>query len=183
MKKLLFITALLTLGVNAFATPITPNGTDHDTKAEVLVKAQIVDDVLKITDIDGNPLVLDFKKVPKKDYKTAGEIVKAYVEYKITATDVITSGPMNLNMSLTSFTSPQDNTSIDKVTIKNTEVTTVTDKVDTVEVQLGLDAKTKVIADGQREAVGRIDGIIADDLSDNSVGVYTGKVFLFADVQ
>ncbi len=30
MKKLLFITALLTLGVNAFATPITPNGTDHD---------------------------------------------------------------------------------------------------------------------------------------------------------
>ena len=61
------------------------SGTDNDTKAEVLVKAQIVDDLFKITDIDGKPLVLDFKKVPKRDYTKW--IVKAYVEYKITAND------------------------------------------------------------------------------------------------
>lgn len=182
MKKLLFIAALTMLGANAFAA-VTPDTTKHDVKEEVLVRAQIVDEVLKITDIDGNPLVLDFKKVPKKNYQTSVEKVKAHVEYKITATEEITGGPMNLNMSLTSFNKPESNEAISKVTIKNEDVETAQDKIDVIEVKLGLDAAEKQIADGAREVVGRIDGIIADDLSDNSVGVYTGKVFLFADVQ
>ncbi len=179
MKKLLFVTALLALGTTAFA--VNPTDT-QDVKAEVLVKAQIVDDLLKITDIDGNPLVLDFKKVPKRDYST-GEMVKAHVEYKITATDKAETNPIKLNMSFTSFDSPEDSTALNTVEIVNEDITGAATENDKIKVNLALDADKKEIAVGQSTAVGQINGTINTDLSQKNKGLYTGKVFLFADVQ
>ncbi len=179
MKKLLFVTALLALGTTAFA--VNPTA-DQDVKAEVLVKAQIVDDLLKITDIDGNPLVLDFKKVPRRDYST-GEMVKAHVEYKITATDKAETNPIKLNMSFTSFNSPQDNTGINTVEIVNEDIEGAATANDKVKVNLSLDAETKEIAIDQTTAVGKINGTINTNLKEKNPGLYTGKVYLFADVQ
>lgn len=178
MKKLLFITALLTLGATAFGANPTET---QDVKAEVLVKAQIVDDLLKITDIDGNPLVLDFKKLPKRNYSK--EVAKAGVEYKITSNAPAETNPIKLKMSLTSFTSPEDTTGINTVEIVNENITAAATEYDKVKVNLSLDSDTKEIATGQSTAVGKINGTINTDLTDKSTGLYTGKVFLFADVQ
>lgn len=179
MKKLLFIAALLTLGATAFGVNPTQ---DEDAKAEVLVKAQIVNDNLKITDIDGNPLVLDFKKVQKRNYST-GDMVKAHVEYKITAKDVAEANPIKLNMSLTSFESPESKVGINTVEIVNEDIKTTATENDKVTVNLALDADKKEIVVGQSTAVGRINGTINTDLTNKTLGTYTGKVFLFADVQ
>lgn len=179
MKKLLFVTALLALGTTAFA--VNPTAA-QDVKAEVEVRAQIVDDALKITDIDGNPLVLDFKKVPKRNYST-GEMVKAHVEYKITAAEKADTNPINLNMALTSFTNPDDNTALENVVIVNENIAGKATENDKVTVNLSLDADTKAIKAGESTAVGQINGTINTDLSANNVGLYTGKVYLFADVQ
>lgn len=178
MKKLLFITALMALTTTAFAVNPTAQ---NDTKAEVLVKAQIVDDSLKITDIDGNPLILDFKKLPKKDYNK--DMAKAYVEYKITSNAPAETDPINLKMSFTSFESPENNTGINTVTIVNGDIKGAATANDKINVNLSLDSEEKSIAAGESTAVGRINGTINSNLSNHNTGTYTGKVFLFADVQ
>ena len=62
MKKLLFVTALLAMGTMAMGK--APASKDK-AKADVEVKAEIVDDSLVITDIYGAPLLLDFGKIQK----------------------------------------------------------------------------------------------------------------------
>lgn len=181
MKKLLLAAALMALGATSYAE-LTPDGATQDVKSEVLVRAQIVDDVLKITDIYGNPLVLDFKRLPKQDYSK--DVAKASVEYKITAKEAL-AGDMNLNMSLTAFEKPEDTTGIRTVKITKEEITnkaaaTVNQKVT---VNLSLDSDKKVIPAKQKTAIGRINGIINSDLSNKETGTYTGKVYLYADVQ
>lgn len=181
MKKLLFVTALLAMGTMAMgANP----GSGEESKAEVLVKAQIVDDFFKITDIDGNPLVLDFKELPKMDYST--NIAKASVEYKVTAKEAIAEPGVTLNMSLTSFENPQSKEAVSTVDIINENVTTATGNVaneDKIQVNLGLDKATKTMAKDETVVVGKITGVINSNLSSNHTGDYSGKVFLVATVK
>lgn len=186
MKKLLFVTALLAMGTMAMGETDPDSLQSKEVKAEVLVKAQLVDDFLKITDIDGNPLVLDFKKVPKLDYTAQGiEVPQASVEYKVTANDTMTR-EVTLNMSLTSYEHPEDNTGIvgNIVTISKDGVATgnlgETEKID---VNLSLDAEQKTIKQGQKVVVGKLNGAIKQKLTDKTTGKYFGKVFLRAEIQ
>lgn len=186
MKKLLFVTALLAMGTMAMGETKKDSITSKEAKAEVLVKAQIVDDFFKITDIDGNPLVLDFKKVPKANYELEGvEVPQASVEYKVTANDTISEN-VTLAMSLTSYEHPEDNTGIANniVTISKDGVATgnlgETEKID---VNLSLDAEQKTIKQGQKVVVGKLNGAIKKDLTGKTTGKYFGKVFLRAEMQ
>lgn len=178
MKKLLLLATLATMTTTALA--VNP-GKDTVTKAEVLVKAEVVEDFFKITDIDGNPLVLDFKKLPKRDYTK--DMAKTYVEYKITGNAPAETTGITLNMNLTSYTSPDNNSTVNTVEIINENIaTTATDK-DKITVNLALDSATKTIGTGETTAVGRINGAINSNLSTNNTGLYSGKVFLMAKVQ
>ena len=181
MKKLLFVTALLAMGTMAMGANPTQNA---ESKAEVLVKAQIVDDFFKITDIDGNPLVLDFKRVPKADYSQGKlEEPKATVEYKVTATEPV-SPQLTLNMSLTSYEHPEDKTGINTVTISKDGVA-VADLTanERIEVKLSLDNNKKVMKQNQSIVVGKLNGAIKEDLTGKTTGAYSGKVFLVATVE
>ncbi|MDO4589179.1 MAG: hypothetical protein Q4B33_04895, partial [Fusobacterium sp.] len=63
MKKLLMLGAILVLGATAFAKGglVQPND-ENVAEANVTVKAQLVAENLVISDLEGNPLVLDFEK-------------------------------------------------------------------------------------------------------------------------
>ena len=181
MKKLLFVTALLAMGTMAMGENPTQG---QESKAEVLVKAQIVDDFFKITDIDGNPLVLDFKELPKMDYSK--NIAKASVEYKVTAKEEIAVNPVTLEMSLTSFKNPQSKARISTVDIINENVTVADGNVtatDKITVNLGLDEPTKTMGVKETVVVGKLTGTINSNLTTNNTGDYSGKVFLVATVQ
>lgn len=68
MKKLLMLGAILVLGATAFAKGglVQPND-ENVAEANVTVKAQLVAENLVISDLEGNPLVLDFEKVNKRE--------------------------------------------------------------------------------------------------------------------
>ncbi len=183
MKKLLFVTALLAMGTMAMGANPTQNA---ESKAEVLVKAQIVDDFFKITDIDGNPLVLDFKELPKMNY--TNNIAKASVEYKVTAKEAIADSAVELAMSLTSFENPESKDGVSKVILKNEDSTAaqqdpIENDPNRIEANLGLDKATKKMEINQTTVVGKINGTINTDLSAKNTGDYSGKVFLVATVK
>lgn len=183
MKKLLFVTALLAMGTMAMGVNPTQNA---ESKAEVLVKAQIVDDFFKITDIDGNPLVLDFKELPKMNY--TNNIAKASVEYKVTAKEAIVDSAVELAMSLTSFENPESKDGVSKVILKNEDSTAaqqdpIENDPNRIEANLGLDKATKKMEINQTTVVGKINGTINTNLSAKNTGDYSGKVFLVATVK
>ncbi len=181
MKKLLFVTALLAMGTMAMGQNPSQG---EKSKAEVLVKAQIVDDFFKITDINGNPLVLDFGRVPKADYsKGIIEEPKATVEYKVTATEVV-DPELKLTMSLTSYEHPDDETATNTVIISKDGVATgdLTEN-ERIEVKLSLDNTEKVMKAQQSKVVGKLNGAIKANLSSTTEGAYSGKVFLVATVK
>lgn len=62
MKKLLMLGAILVLGATAFAKGARVED-PNQSEANVTVKAQLVAENLVISDLEGNPLVLDFKKI------------------------------------------------------------------------------------------------------------------------
>ena len=183
MKKLLFVTALLAMGTMAMGA----NPSQHaESKAEVLVKAQIVDDFFKITDIDGNPLVLGFKELPKMNY--TNNIAKASVEYKVTAKEAIVDSAVELAMSLTSFENPESKDGVSTVILKNEDSTAaqqdpIANDPNRIEANLGLDKATKKMEINQTTVVGKINGTINTDLSAKNTGDYSGKVFLVATVK
>lgn len=183
MKKLLFVTALLAMGTMAMG--VDPSS-GAESKAEVLVKAEIVDDFFKITDIDGNPLVLDFKELPKMNY--TNNIAKASVEYKVTAKEAIADSAVELAMSLTSFENPESKDGVSKVILKNEDSTAaqqdpIENDPNRIEANLGLDKATKKMEINQTTVVGKINGTINTDLSAKNTGDYSGKVFLVATVK
>lgn len=101
MKKLLMLGAILVMGVMAYGK------VEENTTADVTVKAQIVSDNLTITDLNGNPIILDFKKV--NQLQTSGTTT-AYVDYKVTyvGSEGLTGTESNLTMKLGGKNTPID---------------------------------------------------------------------------
>lgn len=81
MKKLLMLGAILAMGAMAY-------GTDYTGEADVKVRAEITADDLIITDLNGNPIVLDFGKISNQ----SKGVHKAEVGYKVTWSDSVTMG-------------------------------------------------------------------------------------------
>lgn len=173
MKKLLFVTALLTMGTMAMGAGENL-ATDDKTSAEVKVRAEIVNDKFTITDIYGQPLILDFHKVMKSD-KTD---VTTSVRYKVTAKEVFNGKSAEFKMAIAG-----DNTADGvekKVTIKHVNPEKTTNN--TLPVTLGLDNETKYLLENESEFQGIISGNIHTDTTNNEVGEYIGYATLTATV-
>lgn len=78
MKKLLMLGAILVLGATAFAKETTPE-LENQSEAKVTVKAKLVAENLVISDLEGNPIVLDFGKVSKLRDKGTSEARTGYM--------------------------------------------------------------------------------------------------------
>lgn len=78
MKKLLMLGAILVLGATAFAKETTKE-LENQSEAKVTVKAKLVAENLVISDLEGNPIVLDFGKVSKLRDKGTSEAKTGYM--------------------------------------------------------------------------------------------------------
>lgn len=65
MKKLLMLGAILTIGAIAYGVDSNIDENANISEASVTVKAQLVAQNLVISDLEGNPIVLDFGRVSK----------------------------------------------------------------------------------------------------------------------
>lgn len=174
MKKLLFVSALLALGSVAFGAEVEPPKATDTTTAEVEVRAEIVNDTLTITDIYGQPLVLDFGRIQKN--KSTGKVWNAEVEYKVTAIAPV-KGDTVLSMDL-----GEDAThSTEAVTLKSVNQAATGSSAE-IKAALSLDKQEKVIKKGKDEVRGRIYGSITEDLSEKVDGLYREYTSLTATV-
>lgn len=172
MKKLLFVTALLAMGTMAMGANLTAN--DDKASAEVKVRAEIVEDKFTITDIYGQPLVLDFHKVMKE----ANTDVTTSVRYKVTTKDPFDGKSAKFTMAIAG-----DKTADGvgkKVTITNTNPANTKDN--TLPVILGLDNEEKYLLENETEFQGEIFGNIKADTTNNVTGDYVGYATLTATV-
>lgn len=147
MKKLLMATAILALGATAF-------GVDKTATSDVRVRAELVNEGLVISDIDGRPIVLDFKKINTARTTDAA----ATVEFKVESTGEIQAG--NLTLALGGKNGVDDN-GLTKVTI-----TSLKDLKTTMEPRIGLDVKeAQIDANTQAGTIhtGRINGTLTKD--------------------
>ena len=180
MKKLLFVSALLALGSVAFgAGEVQPPKQGDTTTAEVEVRAEIVNDTISITDIYGQPLVLDFGRIQKN--KSTGKVWTAEVEYKVTAItqvkDATTLG-MDLGKDVAAIS--------EAITLKSVNQAALTgDQAANAKIQatLSLDEDTKIIPADKDEVRGRIYGSITEDLSQKVDGLYREYTTLTATVK
>ncbi len=79
MKKLLMLGAILVLGVTAFAADQNIDADPNTNEAKVTVKARLVAENLVISDLEGNPIVLDFGKVSKTRKTGTSEAKTGYM--------------------------------------------------------------------------------------------------------
>ncbi len=174
MKKLLFVTALLAMGTMTMGA--TPNlSVKDDTKAEVVVRAHVIDDKFTITDIYGKPLVLDFKEVMQGDTN-----VEASVRYKVSMKKGFDGDVAKFKMEILGDTTDAGATS-KSVVITNTNSEKTSDNKMTV--VLGLDNETKYLAKDGTEFQGEIFGNIATVAEAQATGDYVGYATLTATVE
>lgn len=101
MKKLLMLGAILVMGAMAYGETVSESA-----NADVTVKAQIVAENLVISDLNGNPIILDFKKVNQRQQTGT---TTAYVDYKVTYIGTETLDKTNnLTMKLGGEATPID---------------------------------------------------------------------------
>lgn len=164
MKKLLMAMAILAVGTTAFGATKTAD-------APVKVRAEIVENDLTISDIDGRPILLDFKKISKSE---AGPR-HAFVDFKVEAKGEI-QNIQSFELALGQSTSA---TQSDKVTLTN--IDTTKNNNNTMEADLKLDKYngTTTIAGAGTVHTGRINGTLTnDDWKNSEIGVYEGQTEL-----
>lgn len=155
MRKFLLITALLAMGTMAMG--VAP-ATGDKAKADVEVRAEIVEDSLVITDIYGQPLVLDFGKIQKGSLNGGA----AELEYKVSATEGPAT-PLNLDLKLAGKTATTD---VILNPVDQSLQSTITSK-------LSLDKYAGVMEANKTEYRGRIFGSIAkDQVANAGLGFY-----------
>lgn len=180
MKKLLFVTALLAMGTMAMGANLS-DGTDgksvDSTKAEVEVRAHVIDDKFTITDIYGQPLVLNFKEVMQGDTD-----VKASVRYKVSMKEAFDGASAKFTMDILGDTLDNQGTveATKTVEIANTDSTKTGET--TMVVKLGLDKTEKYLLAGGTEFQGEIFGNIAKVGTNQTTGDYVGYATLTATV-
>lgn len=90
MKKLLMIGAILAMGAMAYGADAKVDENANVNEATVTVKAKLVAENLVISDLEGNPIVLDFGRVSKTRASGTSEAKTGYMvryvgEKKLTA--------------------------------------------------------------------------------------------------
>lgn len=164
MKKLLMAMAILAVGAIAF-------GAEQKADAPVRVRAEIVDESIIISDINGRPILLDFEKISKKQTTDKN----AFVDFKVEAASQIT-GVNSMKFVLGQSDSAN---SKDDVTLTLIDASQTSNNTLTANLQLDkYDGATGDLAAGTIHT-GRINGTIkANTWANNGLGVYEGKTEL-----
>lgn len=159
MKKLLMAMAILVVGATAF-------GAEKTATTDVRVRAELVNEGLVISDIDGRPIVLDFKKINVLRTSDAA----ATVEFKVESTGEIQKG--NLTLALGGKNGVAEG-ELTKVTL-----TSLKDLKTTMDSKIGLDTKQAAIEANTEAGVihtGRINGTLTkDQWQGKDAAVYEG---------
>lgn len=168
MKKLLFVTALLAMGTMAMGK--APASKDK-AKADVEVKAEIVDDSLVITDIYGAPLLLDFGKIQKG----SKEVRTKVLEYKVSATEAPNAN-LTLNLKLAGATQKQE------ITLTHKDQSLPDNN--TIKAYVSLDSYTGAMESGKTEYRGKILGSInPEQVANATLGQYQTFTSIEVEVQ
>ncbi len=173
MKKLLLIAALATMATTAMAA--NP-GKDTVATADVTVRAEIIGEGLKITDVYGKPLLLDLGKAFE------GEATTLFneIEYKVSSKAAAETNPIKLDIKLAADTLDIVNTTagIDPIKANDNHKLTVNLSLDG---KKGSEPSKKEILVGQTEVRGTISGSTVTTASSKK-GVYVNKIALTATV-
>ena len=164
MKKLLMAMAILAVGATAF-------GVEKKADAPVKVRAELVQNDLVISDINGRPILLDFEKIST----TQKTDRNAFVDFKVEATGQI-ANIQSFKLELGQSTSA---TQSDKVTLTNIDATKNSNN--TMEADLKLDKYdgTTTITEAGTVHTGRINGTLQPtDWNGKEIGVYEGQTEL-----
>lgn len=166
MKKLLMLGAILVLGATAFAKEAAPE-LENQSEAKVTVKARLVAENLVISDLEGNPIILDFGKVSKTRDKGTSEAKTGYMVRYVGDESNLTGGDtQKLAMELKGTTGDYVQTAV-PVTLA--EVSQEKDHAaDTFEVTVGLNTYEGTMPKKDRTP-GKEDG--------HDYAEYTGMVF------
>lgn len=160
MKKLLMLGAILVLGATAFAADQSVDGNANINEAKVTVKAHLVAQNLVVSDLEGNPIVLDFGKVSKTRDKGTSE---ARTGYKVRYVGGELTADQNLAMELKgtvgNYAKRATTVTLAEVSQKDKE------KADKFDVTVGLDSYA-----GKMPA-------FASKPGDADYSEYTGTVF------
>lgn len=164
MKKLLMAMAILAVGATAF-------GANKEASAPVRVRAELVEQELVISDINGRPLLLDFERIST----TQKSDKNAFVDFKVEATGALTNVTA---MKLTLGQSIDTNTS-DSVTLTNIDASQTTDNTMNAKLKLDkYDGTTGNLAEGVIHT-GRINGTLkSTEWTSKKTGVYEGQTEL-----
>lgn len=166
MKKLLMAMAILAVGATAFG--------DQTATAPVRVRAELVEESIVISDINGRPILLDFEKISKSQ-KTDKN---AYVDFKVDATGT-TASFTGITLSLGGSNAP---TTPDEVELTNIDASLKNEN--TMKANLKLDKYSVGTVDttlnnGGTIHTGRINGTIkASEWTTKNKGVYEGQTEL-----
>lgn len=135
MKKLLMLGAILVLGATAFAKDSKIDGDANVAEANVTVKAKLVAKNLVITDLQGNPLVLDFETVSKTQESGTKEVEEGFL-VKYVGVDAL-----NENNGLTMELKGENGFVKEAVPVRLTSLSQVAgSKADSFKVNVGLDS-------------------------------------------
>ena len=190
MKKLLMLGAILVLGATAFAADSSIDDLENVNDATVTVKAKLVAENLVISDLEGNPIVLDFGRVSKLRDKGTSEARTGYMVRYVGEESKLTGGKTQelqmylLNKKTGSFVQTA-------VPVTMAEVSQTPNKdgsfeaADTFDVAVGLNSYTGVMPnklDGHdyREYTGEVFGTLTHSkaLKDLDSGDYLGTTTL-----
>ena len=160
MKKLLMLGAILVLGATAFAADANVDEKMNENEATVTVKAKLVAENLVISDLEGNPIVLDFGRVSKLRKTGTSETRTGYMVRYVGDQQLTEGRQQELAMTLLG----QDGKFVAKsVPVTLTEISQKAGEVaDTFEVTVGLNSYT---------------GVMPDKLGGHDYREYTGEVF------
>lgn len=160
MKKLLMLGAILVLGATAFAKEAAPE-LENQSEAKVTVKARLVAENLVISDLEGNPIILDFGKVSKTRALGTSETKTGYMVRYVGDESKLTGGDtQKLAMELKGTTGDYVKTAV-PVTLA--EVSQEKDHAaDTFEVTVGLNT---------------YEGTMPAKVDGHDYAEYTGMVF------
>lgn len=105
MKKLLMLGAILVLGATAFAADTDIDEAQNENEATVTVKAKLVKENLVISDLEGNPIVLDFGRISSLRDKGTSEARTGYMVRYVGTEELNTADRQKLAMTLLDSTS------------------------------------------------------------------------------
>lgn len=165
MKKLLMAMAILAVGATAFGAP------PQTATAPVRVRAEIVDESLVISDINGRPILLDFEKISKKQTTDKN----AFVDFKVEATGQI----QNVQSFALVLGKSNAATTSDTVTLTNIDASKANNNTLTANLKLDkYEGATGNLTAGTVHT-GRINGTMkAGQWTNSEIGVYEGQTEL-----